>query len=197
MAEGKRPKIDWEKIEVDYRAGLLSVHEVARQHKISHTLINRKAKAKEWKRDLAARVRKAVSARLVSGDVPKSVAGPTDEQVVETAAAKTVEVIKLHQATAARAQRVVSSLFEELCSPSMASLKDKATTANNLSNALRTLVTVERQAHGLDGAAGGQPDEPATKGDVAGMIRRLDGDQREQLRSIARALVERPAPDAD
>ena len=39
-----RPAIDWEKIEREYRAGQLSVVEIGRQHGISHTAINKRAK---------------------------------------------------------------------------------------------------------------------------------------------------------
>lgn len=55
-----KPKIDWEAIEREYRAGQLSIREVARKHGVSDTAIRKEAKAKGWKRDLADKVRKAV-----------------------------------------------------------------------------------------------------------------------------------------
>ena len=40
-----RPGIDWERIEVDYRAGPLSTREIAGQQVVSHTAINKRARA--------------------------------------------------------------------------------------------------------------------------------------------------------
>ena len=38
------PKIDWERVEADYRAGLLSVREIAAAHSVSHTAIGNRSK---------------------------------------------------------------------------------------------------------------------------------------------------------
>lgn len=47
-AESKKAAIDWERVESDYRAGLLSVREIASAHGISHTYINRRSKELGW-----------------------------------------------------------------------------------------------------------------------------------------------------
>jgi len=62
-----RPVIDWEAIEREFRAGQLSVVEIGRQHGLSHTAINKRAKRDGWTRNLADKVRKAVSARRPAG----------------------------------------------------------------------------------------------------------------------------------
>ena len=66
----ERKLVDWEAIEREYRAGQLTVVEIGRQHGLSHTAINKRAKRDGWTRNLAGRVRKEVSARLVSEKVP-------------------------------------------------------------------------------------------------------------------------------
>lgn len=47
---------DWEKIELEYRAGVLSIREIASNHGITDTAIRKKAKAQEWVRDIADKV---------------------------------------------------------------------------------------------------------------------------------------------
>lgn len=49
MAKENEP-INWTAIEVDYRAGIMSIREIARWHGISHPAIIIKAKAKGWER---------------------------------------------------------------------------------------------------------------------------------------------------
>ncbi|CDM56275.1 MULTISPECIES: hypothetical protein [Rhizobium] len=50
MAKENKP-IDWAGIEKDYRAGAMSVRDIARWYGVSHTGINKKAKADGWVRD--------------------------------------------------------------------------------------------------------------------------------------------------
>jgi hypothetical protein len=56
---------DWDAIERQYRAGQLSIKELARQHKLSDTAIHKRAKAKGWTRDLSGAVRTRVRESLV------------------------------------------------------------------------------------------------------------------------------------
>lgn len=67
---------DWERIEFDYRAGVLTLREIADANKISHGAINKRAKRDGWLRDLSAKIKaKAealVSKALVSSEVSKA-----------------------------------------------------------------------------------------------------------------------------
>lgn len=51
---GKRAAPDWERIEADYRAGLLSVREIAAANGVSHVAIGKRVKRDGWERDLNA-----------------------------------------------------------------------------------------------------------------------------------------------
>ena len=48
---------DWEKIELEYRAGILSIREIASNHGITDGAIRKKAKAQDWVRDIANKVK--------------------------------------------------------------------------------------------------------------------------------------------
>ncbi|MFJ7797182.1 hypothetical protein [Pseudomonas sp. NPDC096950] len=52
---------DRERIEQLFRAGLLSVREIASASGVSHTAIKERSKAKGWERDLEAKVDSLVS----------------------------------------------------------------------------------------------------------------------------------------
>jgi len=89
---------DWEAIEREFRAGQLSVSEIGRQHGVSHTAINKRAKRDGWTRNLAARVREEVSARLVSEGVSEESLSET----VKVAAERGVQVVMGHRTDLAR-----------------------------------------------------------------------------------------------
>lgn len=46
----KNKAIDWKGIEADYRAGVMTIREIARWYGVSDTAIHKKAKAEQWER---------------------------------------------------------------------------------------------------------------------------------------------------
>ena len=108
MAE--RKKVDWEKVEAEYRAGQFSVSEIGRRNGVSHTAINKKAKAEGWLRDLADKVRQAVSAKLVSDRVSNI----NVRETIEAASQRGADVILAHRADIARLRRIANALAERL-----------------------------------------------------------------------------------
>lgn len=53
----EKKAIDWEKIELDYRAGVKTLRQIADEHDISHVSINKRAKRDDWVRDLSAKIK--------------------------------------------------------------------------------------------------------------------------------------------
>lgn len=217
--KGAKPATDWEAIEREFRAGQLSVSEIGRQHGISHTAINKRAKREGWTRDLSERVRKEVSARLVSDGV--SAEGV--RETIQVAAARGVQLVREHRQDIGQNRSAVTKLIEELHTTiahideieddiidetsgdkdgkrrarmlAAVALPSRAGVASTLANALKTLIPLERQAFNLgDGAPSG--DEPATKDDLRDILTKLDGSQRDQIRAIAGAVARRPDDDA-
>lgn len=87
---------DWEAIELAYRAGVLSIREIAKQHGVTHGAARKRAQVREWTRDLSAKVRKAVSTQLVSAEV-STVAPATERAAMEAAAATVVQLVREHR----------------------------------------------------------------------------------------------------
>ena len=50
MAKEEKPVFDWERIEFDYQAGLLSLRDMARPHKVTEGAIRKRAKRDGWVR---------------------------------------------------------------------------------------------------------------------------------------------------
>lgn len=114
---GSKQAFDWEAIERDYRAGLLSIREVAARHGCTHTAINKRAKADGWERDLQAKIKaKAealVSKREVSSEV-SSKAAETERQIVEANAEAIVSVRMKHRGDIRRSRSLANKLLAEL-----------------------------------------------------------------------------------
>jgi len=163
MAE--RKNIDWEAIQREYRAGVLSVREIARQHNISDNLIRRRAKKhpNQWQRDLTKRVRVAVQRKIAAdtGVRDDNVRTQGDEDsIVEAASNRALEVNRLHKKSIAKTAFIEESLSDELAalqSVSAASKSDakppalstKVTTLLALVSAQEKRIRLERQAFGM------------------------------------------------
>lgn len=51
-----KPIAHWPTIEADFRAGIKSIRQIAREHGLSETAIRKRAKAEDWTRDLSAAI---------------------------------------------------------------------------------------------------------------------------------------------
>lgn len=113
--EKKAP--DWEKIELDYRAGVKTLREIAGDHGISHGAINKRAKRDGWSRDLSAKiVAKAdelVSKRAVSSEVSKETR-VSEREIIDANAQAIVSVRLSHRKDIQRSRRITMGLLEEL-----------------------------------------------------------------------------------
>lgn len=157
-----RKEIDWEAIEREYRAGQLSVREIARQFGITDTAIRKKAKEFGWERSLADKVREAVREKLVRIGSQEQRA-QTDNEVVEAAALRGLGVVtshrrdleQLHGLKRILATRLAAHLNGE--TPDGPCLGDKESPGDLLEKLARVtsrLIPLERQAHNLDDGEG-------------------------------------------
>jgi hypothetical protein len=173
-SEGK--KTDWEAIERDYRAGVLSLREIGKIHGISEGMIRKKAKAGGWERDLTERVNEKVRNDLVRNEV-RTADPRTEREIIETAAATVVHVVRSHRKHITKQTKLVDMLTDQLMEAAgkrediedaiedetkddqngqrrammlkAVSLQAHSSIAVNLSNALKTLVGLERQAFNI------------------------------------------------
>lgn len=114
----KRPQYDWEKIEREFRAGQLSIREIAAQYGPSDTAIRKRAKAEGWSRDLSDDVRRRTKAKLVREQVRAESGGKqfSDEEIAEQAAERAVEIVQLHRSDIKASREAVRQMIDELTS---------------------------------------------------------------------------------
>lgn len=108
---------DWERIEQLYRAGLLSVREIAATCGVSHTAINKRAKAGNWDRDLKAKIKAKADALVSKAEVSTKVSTETvaTERVIVEANAQVIADIRMaHRTDIGRSRRLANKLLDEL-----------------------------------------------------------------------------------
>lgn len=96
----KAKAVDWLKVEEQFRAGILTSVAIGKAHGISHTAVNKRAKAEGWTRDLSKRIEAAretkVSRAMVSPKVAEQKKA-TEEQVVQANAQAQTNIILAHR----------------------------------------------------------------------------------------------------
>jgi len=108
---------DWEAIERDYRAGLLSVREIAGRYGCTHTAINKRARADGWGRDLKVKIRAKADALVSRREVSRvSTVLPveTEQQIIEANAEVIVNVRMAHRSDIRRSRGLANKLLDEL-----------------------------------------------------------------------------------
>ncbi|OPA84289.1 hypothetical protein BFW86_24405 [Pseudomonas fluorescens] len=108
---------DWERIEQLYRAGVLSVREIAASCGVSHTAINKRAKANSWDRDLKAKIQAKADSLVSKAEVSTQVsteALATERGIVEANAQVIAGIRIAHRTDIGRSRRLANKLLDEL-----------------------------------------------------------------------------------
>ena len=181
--QNEKKAIDWERIEIEYRAGVLSVREIAATCGVSHTAIQKRSKAQGWNRDLNAKIKAKADALVAKAEVANKVAtekSATDQQVIEANAQAIVSIRLAHRSDISRSRTMVVSLLTELEGQTedrglfeafgemmrsenrwgadklndlyhkIISLPGRVDSIKKLSDALKTLIGLEREAYGIE-----------------------------------------------
>lgn len=175
-----RTNTDWERVEADYRAGLLSIREIAAANGVSHVAISKRAKRDSWERDLAAKIKAKAEALVTKAEVTKEVTAEqlvTERRIVEANAQVIAEVRVAHRRDIARARSLAMKLLDELeiqtdniglleqletalagedgpdgllrVLQRVTSTSGRIDSAKKLAEAMKVLVSMEREAYGL------------------------------------------------
>ncbi|HHO0437906.1 hypothetical protein [Morganella morganii] len=187
----KRP--DWEAIESAYRAGVMSLREIASQHDISEGAIRKRAKRDDWSRDLNAKIKAKSDDMVRKQEVRRQVRSETalSERVLIEATAEVITNVRMeHRGDIRRARELANALFDELSAEcadvaaleklgelmiepddngrdklnelyrAVIPLPERVKSAKALSETLKNLIGLERQAYGLDDM---QPNKTASQ----------------------------------
>lgn len=148
----KKP-IDWERVETDYRAGLLSLREIATAHGLTHGAINKRAKRDGWVRDLAAKIKAKADALVSKQAVSNSVSAAelaTERQIVEANALEVAAVRMNQRLSFRRLSETLSRIRARLDDEGESLPLDKhIACSKQYAEALKISVGMEREAYGL------------------------------------------------
>ena len=154
MAE--RKQVDWESVERDYSAGLLSLREIAAKHNVSHQVIARKAKTEDWSRDLGAKIAAAAEKKLGDKQLGDSLGDKkrgTEKEVVEANAQVIVEIKVRHRLVIKKLNGLLDSQMDEIEAlnkeKSVENLPMRVDVTKKLMDTLKTSIDKERQAFGI------------------------------------------------
>lgn len=154
MAE--RKQVDWESVERDYSAGLLSLREIAAKHNVSHQVIARKAKTEDWSRDLGAKIAAAAEKKLGDKQLGDSLGDKkrgTEKEVVEANAQVIVEIKVRHRLVIKKLNGLLDSQMDEIEAlnkeKSVENLPMRVDVTKKIADTVKTMIDKERQAFGI------------------------------------------------
>lgn len=115
-------KTDWNRIERQYRAGLLAVTEIAREHNVPEANIRYHVKKNGWKRDLTDEMRSRTRTKMVENlakvfnpeEATDLLKKATDEELIEQASRTQVHVVREHQKTLGHGHNLTLRMLDEL-----------------------------------------------------------------------------------
>jgi hypothetical protein len=99
-ASPKRPPVDWEAVELQYRAGIRSLKDIGTEFGVSDAGIIKKAKVKGWTRDLSAKIKAKADAKVSAAAVSPEVSAQrtaNEQSVVEANADLQFQVRMSHR----------------------------------------------------------------------------------------------------
>lgn len=114
MAKSK--KIDWEQIERDYRADVLSIAQIARESGAPSSTIRARAKRNGWVRDLSTRIKMRADEFVNQDAIKDAIVGikTSEEMTVDENARLTAGVRLAHRKDISRARLATVTLLEDL-----------------------------------------------------------------------------------
>jgi len=194
-----KSKADWEAIEREYRAGILSVREIARRHGITEGPIRRKAKEKGWERDLTQKVKTRAQEKLSrSGEDAQDATGDAtatrvdEARAVEENADRVVGVVTLHRRDIRTGRETVEMMLDELRAEcKMPGLSEMAEQHIEESGASQREAQAIRKAVSLPGRAGVMRDLSQSMQRLINLERQaysIDEDSGDEAGGLAEAL---------
>lgn len=109
--------VDWERIEVDYRAGIKTLRDIAQEHGITHGAITKRSKRDGWVRDLSGKIQ-AKAAELVARSVVSSEASKSkrilESEIITANAVNNADIVMDQRASTSFSTDLIDSLMSEL-----------------------------------------------------------------------------------
>ena len=176
---------DWDQIELDYRAGVKSLRQIASEQNVSEGAIRKRSKRDDWSRDLSKKIQDKADDLVRKETVRSEVRTKltiSEKDTIDANANVVASVRIAHRKDISRARSISMKLFDELelmvgadnvnlltqlgellYSPDeqgmdklndlymkVINLPNRVKAIKELSDTMKTLVALERQAYGLE-----------------------------------------------
>lgn len=176
---------DWDQIELDYRAGVKSLRQIASEQNVSEGAIRKRSKRDDWSRDLSKKIQAKADDLVRKETVRSEVRTKTtisEKDTIDANGQKQASIRITHRKDIYRARSISMKLFDELelmvgaenvnllqqlgellYSPDdkgidklndlymkVINLPNRVKAIKELSDTMKTLVALERQAYGLE-----------------------------------------------
>lgn len=156
MEDNNKRNINWEKIELDYRAGIKTLREIADEHGISHAAVKKRANRDGWVRDLSAKIKakadSLVSKSLVTSELPKE-ERLKEFEIIDANALNNAVIQISQRKDITRMREVVAKLVEEL--EQQDSFLIRVDCSKKISESMKTLIDLERKVYKIDDVSSG------------------------------------------
>ena len=170
-------RIDWEGVSIHYRAGIRSLRDIGEEFGVSEGAIRKRAKKEEWPRDLSKKIKEKAAEKVRIGEVRNGTLGPSENEQIEAEAEIQSRIQLSHRKDIPQKRELVAKLFAEIESQTdgkevyeqlilalgkgdqeglgkiasrIISLPSRIKGACDLVNAYKSLISLERQAFGVD-----------------------------------------------
>lgn len=115
--KAEKKAVEWDLVEVDYRAGIKSLKLMGTEYGVSDAGILKKAKKEGWVRDLGAKIRQKAADKVSAAAVSAEVSIQTrarESEIVEANATLQSDIILGHRRDIQRSRRLTMTLLNEL-----------------------------------------------------------------------------------
>ena len=119
MADNKsaKPRVDWEAVELEYRAGIRSLADIGSEFCVSAPGILKRAKKDGWVRDLSAKIKAKADAKVnesLVNDLVNAKTAVSERQTIESNAQMLADIVLNQRTNVKRAMTVVVALWGEI-----------------------------------------------------------------------------------
>jgi hypothetical protein len=151
---------DWCSIELDYRAGIKTLRQIASAHGITEGAIRKRAKKEDWDRDLSQKIQSKADSLVRKELVRKEYNAYHEKDIVEENA-EIVAAIRIgHRRDIQNLRDIAKKFSKELedAKPEDIALNARVNCLKNLSDTTKTLIALEREAFGITAATASDDD---------------------------------------
>jgi len=162
--------VDWEGVERDYRAGILTLRQISDAYGTSHVSVFNRAKKEGWDRDLAAKIAAKAEALLNKQNLNEKINDSLSERQIVESNAQVVAIVALAHRRDIKGLRDLAARYKDELEECEDDLQKRAAILKTLTDVQTRLIQTEREAYGMDRD---RPADTGLSGESIATLRKL------------------------